>query len=64
MLWTMQCPHCGSKRLRRSARRSLIEKTLTFFVLPYRCVPCDRRFYRIRFCRPRQTQHEVDASER
>jgi hypothetical protein len=34
---------CGSKRLRRSARRNLWENLLSFLVLPWRCEDCDRR---------------------
>lgn len=42
-----QCPLCGSSSLRRSRRKTLIEKILLplFGRLPYRCEQCDHRFY-------------------
>ncbi|HYA16362.1 MAG TPA: hypothetical protein VEF06_02795 [Bryobacteraceae bacterium] len=46
---------CGSKRLRRSARRNLRENLLSFLVLPWRCEDCDRRSHKaiwLRFGKP------------
>lgn len=41
------CPTCGCDNTRRSVRNGMIEKTLMrlFFVRPYRCLDCDKRFY-------------------
>ena len=37
---------CGSKRLRRSARRTHWETLFSFLFLPWRCENCDRRCYK------------------
>jgi predicted RNA-binding Zn-ribbon protein involved in translation (DUF1610 family) len=38
-----KCPHCGSSEIARSHRR--LPERLLFFVKPYRCNDCQRRFY-------------------
>jgi len=42
------CPSCESTYLRRSRRRNLLERVglRLFSIRPYRCLDCDRRFYR------------------
>jgi hypothetical protein len=41
------CPHCTSKKIRRANRQGLLENILKFFfVSPYRCRACRRKFYR------------------
>jgi hypothetical protein len=44
----LACPVCGSKRVNRSKRRGLTEKTLLslIFIKPFRCEACDSRFFR------------------
>jgi len=44
----MTCPLCRSKRVHRSKRRGIIERTLLtmVFVKPFRCQACDFRFFR------------------
>ena len=48
----LECPNCGSSRVRRSHARG-IERTFGLFLVPYRCGPCDSRF----FGRPRGAEH-------
>jgi hypothetical protein len=46
MASTHVCPRCGSKQVRRSHRRGVMERLMTR-VLPmqlYRCAGCDHRF--------------------
>ncbi len=42
------CPSCHCQTVRRSHRVGLLERIVltAFSVRPYRCVDCDRRFYR------------------
>lgn len=40
------CPYCGSKAIRRSKRRGMVESSLSLiWVRPFRCKDCDQRFY-------------------
>lgn len=42
------CPSCGSRNVSRSHRRGLVDKLLgAMYVRPYRCLECDRRFYKV-----------------
>jgi hypothetical protein len=40
------CPRCGSKQVRRSHRRGMIERFISKVlpIAPYRCAGCDHRF--------------------
>lgn len=42
-----KCPHCSGTLVRKSHRAGLLERTLlrVFFLRPYRCRECYRRFY-------------------
>lgn len=40
----IRCPKCGTHRVRRSRRRNILEM-LALLANPYRCVPCDERFF-------------------
>jgi predicted RNA-binding Zn-ribbon protein involved in translation (DUF1610 family) len=42
------CPSCGSSDVRRSSRQNAWERLLSLVALPFRCNPCDTRFFRIR----------------
>jgi len=43
----IKCPNCGWLQVRRSSRHSLQEWLLKgLFVLPYRCLACQNRFFR------------------
>ena len=46
--FTSKCPHCDSKKIRRSLRRNFFEKVSLRLLLicPFRCINCNRRFYR------------------
>lgn len=41
------CPHCGSKKFRRSRRRGIWERFFlrVFNMHAYRCEQCDGRFF-------------------
>ena len=43
----LTCPFCGSRRIRRSHRRALLERISSRFLRrrPFRCVDCYERFY-------------------
>ena len=44
----LECPACGSADVRRSARHGLLESLMKrVFVLPYRCIACRSRFFRL-----------------
>ena len=45
----LQCPRCDSDRIRRSHRRSLMERILTGLLLPYRCDFCNFRFFLLKW---------------
>jgi len=42
------CPICGSKKIRRSMRRTFYEKFFFRMILvcPFRCIDCNHRFYK------------------
>lgn len=40
----IRCPKCGTHRVRRSRRRNILELAAVL-ATPYRCVPCDERFF-------------------
>ncbi len=42
-----RCPHCDGKLVRRSHRVGMLERIILriFFLRPYRCRECYRRFY-------------------
>jgi hypothetical protein len=42
------CPSCGSANSKRS-HRNLLDRTLAFFLLPWRCNYCNFRFFRLRW---------------
>jgi CheY-like chemotaxis protein len=43
---TKECPACGSDSTRRSHRRNLWERSLSFVgIYPFRCKACDYRFF-------------------
>src|SRR6476646_1442173 len=43
----IKCPYCGWLQVRRSSRHGLREWLLKrLFVLPYRCLACQNRFFR------------------
>ena len=44
----IRCPMCHSRQIRRSKRQNVVEYLLStaVFVRPYRCIECDRRFFR------------------
>ena len=45
----LNCPRCQSDEIRRSARRGLKESLLKRIrILPYRCIQCEKRFFRFR----------------
>ena len=47
--WTAsRCPRCGSNRLRRSARRSYLERVVGVLSFPWRCEDCYFRFFSLR----------------
>jgi hypothetical protein len=43
----MNCPHCGTEQVRRSPRRSVVERLSTVVIdrWPYRCLLCNTRFF-------------------
>src|SRR5262249_45847789 len=44
------CLKCGCSDIRRSKRHGLLEWILKrFFIVPWRCMSCDNRFFRPRF---------------
>ena len=45
------CPACHSSEIRRSHRRSPREYLLSVFMLPYRCMQCETRFFISRIAR-------------
>jgi len=48
-LTKLQCPRCDSERIRRSHRRSALERMLALLLLPYRCDFCNFRFFRTKW---------------
>ena len=62
-----QCPSCKSRKLRRTHRIGIVERSLSkiFGLRPYRCKECDERFFRIRTHRearvgaPSETRHAL-----
>jgi len=46
---SLRCPNCRSKHLRRSHRRNLLERFLSFVsIYPFRCDSCGLRFKTLR----------------
>jgi len=45
------CPACHASAIRRSHRRSQREYLLSAFVLPFRCMQCETRFFISRVAR-------------
>lgn len=44
------CPNCRSKDIRRSHRRNLLERLLSFVcIYPFRCDSCGERFKKLHF---------------
>jgi hypothetical protein len=43
------CPRCRSRKVRRSRWKTLLEPSISFLFLPYRCMSCYRRFWRLRW---------------
>jgi hypothetical protein len=45
------CPNCASTVTHRSRRKGLLEQILhaVFFVSPFRCEACYKRYFRVRF---------------
>jgi hypothetical protein len=50
---SVHCPNCCSKKVRRSRRNGVFEKTLlkVLGVRPYRCKECDERYFGVRLQR-------------
>jgi len=48
VLTPKSCPQCGSKILRRSSRRNVLEDVFGMLALPWRCQTCDLRFFAFR----------------
>ena len=46
-IFSLRCPDCESQTVRRSAVQSYERLLLFIGVCPYRCMNCDRRFYKI-----------------
>lgn len=48
------CPDCGGSNIRKSRRKGPVEFVLRwiFNISPYRCMSCNRRYYRFRFHHP------------
>ena|SRR5690348_16946869 len=53
----LACPFCGSRRVRRSHRRAVVERILSRFLprRPFRCMDCAHRFYSHAESRPELT---------
>jgi hypothetical protein len=58
------CPYCESRNIRRSRREGLVEFVIhwVFFLSPYRCRECYRRYFGLRFS-PSSTQPVTTASK-
>ncbi len=41
-----RCPKCGSQEIQRSHRKNIVERALSFAILPWRCTVCYVRFFR------------------
>ena len=46
-----RCPRCQSQSTHRSRRQGVLERLFcaVFFVIPFRCEVCDKRYFRSRF---------------
>src|SRR5271167_373492 len=57
------CPSCRSHAIYRSRRKGLLERIFhtVFFVSPFRCGACDKRYFRVRFRTP---PHAISHSPR
>lgn len=53
---SIYCPMCASRCVRRSKRQGLAEHTVltALLVMPFRCVECGWRFFRLSFRRNRK----------
>jgi hypothetical protein len=47
-LFRLVCPQCEGSKFRRSRRRNSWEWAISVLLLPFRCVGCGRRFFRLR----------------
>jgi DNA-directed RNA polymerase subunit RPC12/RpoP len=61
------CPYCGSKRIQRSRRKTVAERTILRWlgIHPYRCARCDERYFTIGRMRhaepPASAPHQASA---
>jgi hypothetical protein len=54
------CLKCGSSNIRRSKRHGALEWILKrFFIVPWRCMFCDSRFFRPYFGRILLTRRDI-----
>ena len=56
----LNCPLCQSRRIHRSKRKGVLERTVLAMLLvrPCRCDSCDHRFFRSSFANPKlRTEH-------
>jgi hypothetical protein len=49
MMYDFFCRRCGSASLVVSSRKTIVEKPLGLFVIPYRCASCQCRQWKFRF---------------
>ncbi len=59
------CPNCASPQYYKSRRKGLLEHFLhaVFFVTPFRCVVCDKRYFRFRFpTTPNHDKHHAPTA--
>jgi len=42
------CPHCGRKDVQPSIPFASLDFLLSWFLRPYRCLRCDRRYWCVR----------------
>jgi hypothetical protein len=54
-----RCPRCQSQNIHRSRRQGVLERLFcaVFFVIPFRCEVCDKRYFRSRF--PMYLEHQT-----
>jgi hypothetical protein len=62
---TSVCLKCRCSDIRRSKRRRVLEWILKrFFIVPWRCMSCDNRFFRSHFGRILFTREELPKLSR
>ena len=61
----LSCSHCGSNRIRRSARHNVFERIAGVMFLPYRCDICGERCFKLRSAgaRTRSEGHDDAAAK-